>query len=65
MQVQIHGNAQPSGSRRERSPDYSRYGPNQSSTSSEPMNDEDEHVLVLDFEENSKGQKPMANGYVC
>ena len=60
-EVQIHGDAQLSHSKREKSPDFSRYGSNQ-----DPglIHDCDEHVLVLDFEESSRGNKPMANGCV-
>lgn len=64
VQLQIHGNTQASSSNRQESPDYSRFDPAVSSSASPDTSvDEDEHVLVLDFEDNSRGHK-MANGFV-
>ena len=65
MQLQIHGDTRRAGSSREKSPDYSRFAQTDvhSPDVAESSMDEDEHVLILDFEDNSRGQK-MSNGSV-
>jgi DEAD/DEAH box helicase domain-containing protein len=64
MHIQIHSNSQVSRSGREKSPDFQLNGSKEEdSRSTLVAPDEDEHVLVLDFEESSKGQK-VSNGYV-
>lgn len=55
-ELRIHAESQ---ERRERSPDYAQY-------SSQPGSgaDDDEHVLVLDLQENSRGKKSANPGFV-
>ena len=62
IQIQIHGNPEPSRTRRESSPDFVLNQAAVEPTHSTDL-DDDEHVLVLDFEDNSRGQK-LSNGYV-
>ena len=57
-ELQIHENSQ----RRDSSPDYATVGSSNGPRGS--VLDHDEHVLVLDFEDNSRGKKP-AERYVC
>ena len=55
-ELRIHAESQ---ERRERSPDYAQYSSQAGSSS-----DDDEHVLVLDLQENSRGKKSANPGFV-
>ncbi|KAH9946253.1 P-loop containing nucleoside triphosphate hydrolase protein [Epithele typhae] len=61
-ELKIHSTQQGSSSRRERSPDFSAFQ-NSAKSSASRVNDVDldEHVLVLDFIDNSRGKKPSSN----
>lgn len=64
-ELRIHGDTlsqvQAKG-RKERAPDYSQYSSQPPSTLPELMKDEDEHVLILDFADPSKGIKSSNAG---
>ncbi|EJF65709.1 P-loop containing nucleoside triphosphate hydrolase protein [Dichomitus squalens LYAD-421 SS1] len=62
IELRIHSDHQPGSSRRERSPDYSAFRTASASSSLVNDEDEDEHVLVLDFIDNSRGKKPGDTG---
>jgi hypothetical protein len=57
--LRVHADAS-SGNRRERSPDFSEFATKAAAGGSHA--EEDEHVLVLDFNSSSKGKK--ASGYI-
>ncbi|KAI0664969.1 P-loop containing nucleoside triphosphate hydrolase protein [Cubamyces menziesii] len=61
-ELRIYSDQHTGAGRRERSPDYAAF--QAASTSSSRVNDvdEDEHVLVLDFLDNSRGKKNMGTG---
>ena len=63
LELRIHSDQQPGSSRRARSPDFSEF--RTAGTSSSRVNDvdEDEHVLVLDFIDNSRGTKTGNAGF--
>ncbi|KAI0709033.1 P-loop containing nucleoside triphosphate hydrolase protein [Earliella scabrosa] len=63
IELRIHGDQQSGSSRRERSPDFSAFRSAGASSSRVHDVDEDEHVLVLDFVDNSRGTKPMNPGF--
>lgn len=43
---------------------YADFKPSGEAGSRVGMPDEDDHVLVLDFEDNSRGSKPSGTGFV-
>lgn len=55
-ELRIHAESQ---ERRDRSPDYAQY-----SSQAGPTADDDDHVLVLDLQENSRGKKNANTGFV-
>ncbi|KAI0736617.1 P-loop containing nucleoside triphosphate hydrolase protein [Fomitopsis betulina] len=55
-ELRIHAESQ---ERRDRSPDYAQY-----SSQAGPTADDDDHVLVLDLQENSRGKKNANTGLV-
>ncbi|KAI0781100.1 DEAD/H helicase [Trametes elegans] len=55
-ELRIHSDQHPGG-HRERSPDYSAFQSANASSSRVNDDDEDEHVLVLDFIDNTRGKK--------
>ncbi|KAI0807176.1 P-loop containing nucleoside triphosphate hydrolase protein [Fomes fomentarius] len=68
IELRIHGDQQSGSTRRERSPDFSAFraaGAPAPAASSSRVNDvdEDEHVLVLDFIDNSRGKKTSDTGF--
>lgn len=63
MELRIHSEGRPGG--REKSPDYSAFRTASASTSTAPQtSDEDEHVLILDLADSSKGKKSSNPGFV-
>ncbi|KAH9951273.1 DEAD/H helicase [Amylocystis lapponica] len=68
IDLRIHGQSQDSSKRskaRENSPDYAAFSTARSSSSKvEDVPDEDEHVLILDLAENSKGKKSSNPGFI-
>ncbi|EMD38568.1 hypothetical protein CERSUDRAFT_82843 [Gelatoporia subvermispora B] len=60
-ELRIHGDSQETSSRRERSPDFAAFAT--SGASSSKLDDQAEHVLVLDFMENSRGKKSTNQGF--
>ncbi|RPD79912.1 P-loop containing nucleoside triphosphate hydrolase protein [Lentinus tigrinus ALCF2SS1-7] len=63
IELRIHGDQQGGSSRRERSPDFSAFRTAGASSSRLNNVDEDEHVLVLDFIDNSRGVKSSNTGF--
>lgn len=66
IELRIHGDQQAGSTRRERSPDFSAFrtaGAPAASNSRVNDVDEDEHVLVLDFIDNSRGKKTYNAGF--
>ncbi|KAI8998791.1 DEAD/H helicase [Trametes punicea] len=61
-ELRIHSDQHVGPGRRERSPDYSAFQTIGVSTSRVNDVDEDEHVLVLDFLDNSRGKKNAGTG---
>ncbi|TFY60626.1 hypothetical protein EVJ58_g5016 [Rhodofomes roseus] len=63
-ELRIHAESQDTSKRRENSPDYAAFGSQGASTSSVgAAADDDEHVLVLDLQENSRGKKSSNPGF--
>lgn len=63
-ELRIHSDQHVSSGRRERSPDYSAFQSAGASSSRVNDVDADEHVLVLDFVDSSRGKKTPGSGYV-
>ncbi|KAI1787885.1 P-loop containing nucleoside triphosphate hydrolase protein [Ganoderma leucocontextum] len=63
IELRIHSDQHGGSSRRERSPDFSAFRTASASSSRVNDVDEDEHVLVLDFIDNSRGKKPTNPGF--
>ncbi|KAI0637127.1 DEAD/H helicase [Trametes polyzona] len=61
-ELRIHSDQHPGSGRRERSPDYAAFQTAGASSSRVNDVDADEHVLVLDFMDNSRGKKTAASG---
>ncbi|KAL7283261.1 hypothetical protein ACG7TL_002690 [Trametes sanguinea] len=61
-ELRIHSDQQVGPSRRERSPEYAAFQTAGASSSRLNDVDEDEHVLVLDFLDNSRGKKNAGTG---
>ncbi len=62
-ELRIHSDQHVGSGRRERSPDYSAFQSAGASSSRVNDVDADEHVLVLDFVDSSRGKKPSPSGY--
>ncbi|OCH95579.1 P-loop containing nucleoside triphosphate hydrolase protein [Obba rivulosa] len=60
-ELRIHGDSQDTSGRRKRSPDFEAFAG--AGSSSSIVKDEDEHVLVLDFMENSRGKLSTNPGF--